>query len=207
MLSNIFARFGSPEQLVSDNGSNFTSEEFARFCKSNGIEHLRSSPHHPMSNGQAERFVDSFKRSLKKMENERNFNENLQVFLQTYRTTPNVICPLNKSPAESFLGRKPRTTFDLLFPPDNKIITRNVKMENQFNSKHGSIFRSFNINDPVWIQIHRNNNWKWEEGVIKEKVGDVNWIVETNDRRTQAHTNQLRFRNTIDDNPLSIEID
>lgn len=116
LLSTIFARFGIPKQLVSDNATNFTSEEFALFCKSNGIEHLRSSPYNPMSNGQAERFVDTFKRAIKKMEKDDIITENLLVFLHTYRTTPNTNCPNFKSPAEIFLGRKPRTIFDSLSP-------------------------------------------------------------------------------------------
>lgn len=57
---------------------------------------MRSSPYNQtdkQSNGQAERFVDTFKRTLRKMEKEGNITENLPVFLQTYRTTPNTNCP------------------------------------------------------------------------------------------------------------------
>ena len=44
----MFARNGLPEQLVSDNGPQFTSTEFADFMKGN---HILSAPHHPASNG------------------------------------------------------------------------------------------------------------------------------------------------------------
>ena len=40
----------------------------------------------------------------------------LDTFLLTYRTTPNSTLPKQQSPAEMFLGRKPRTTLDLLLP-------------------------------------------------------------------------------------------
>ena len=62
-LRTIFATFGLPEILVSDNGSVFTSEEFRVFIKRNGIRHLTSAPYHPATNGLAERAVQIFKRT------------------------------------------------------------------------------------------------------------------------------------------------
>ncbi|KAK6763649.1 hypothetical protein RB195_024100 [Necator americanus] len=63
----IFAKFGNPETLVTDNGTQFTSSHFASFCRSRGFVHIRTPPFHPQSNGQAERFVDTFKRGLAKL--------------------------------------------------------------------------------------------------------------------------------------------
>ena len=39
-LRNIFATHGLPQQLVSDNGPQFVSDEFATFMKSNGVKHI-----------------------------------------------------------------------------------------------------------------------------------------------------------------------
>ena len=57
--------FALPEQIVSDNGSQFTSEEFAAFMNANGIHHIRSAPYHPSTNGLTERFIQSLKHCLK----------------------------------------------------------------------------------------------------------------------------------------------
>ena len=55
-LTDIFARFGFPEELVSYNGKQFISKEFEAFLKSCVIRHIRVSPYYARSNGKLERF-------------------------------------------------------------------------------------------------------------------------------------------------------
>ena len=61
----IFATHGLPERIVTDNGPQFCSQEFKEFLKVNGIQHAFSAPYHPATNGEAERFVQTFKHSMK----------------------------------------------------------------------------------------------------------------------------------------------
>ena len=63
-LRDMLARWGIPEQLVSDNGPQFTSDEFRVFMQSNGVKHIRTAPYHPATNGAAERLVQTVKRAL-----------------------------------------------------------------------------------------------------------------------------------------------
>ena len=65
VLREWFSVHGIPEQVVTDNGSQFTSEGFKVFMERNGVLHIKSAPYHPASNGLAERFVQSPKQSLK----------------------------------------------------------------------------------------------------------------------------------------------
>ena len=64
-LKSIFSRHGIPETVVSDNGPQYTSEEFADFARSYDFCHVTSSPLFPQSNGHAERAVKTMKRLLK----------------------------------------------------------------------------------------------------------------------------------------------
>ena len=57
----LFATFGVPEVLVTDNGPSFVSAEFEQFLK-NSIRHKTSPPYHPATNGLAERAVQTVKR-------------------------------------------------------------------------------------------------------------------------------------------------
>ena len=56
-LRELFARFGVPKQVVTDNGLQFVFAEFKQFCKQQSILHTLFLPYHPKSNGQVERFV------------------------------------------------------------------------------------------------------------------------------------------------------
>ena len=86
-LNKIFSQFGMPEVIVSDNATQFTSAEFTQYCQQNGIQILHSPPYHPHANGQAEHFVDTFKRTLIKLKGEGTVAENIQTFLLSYRQT------------------------------------------------------------------------------------------------------------------------
>ena len=60
-LKTIFARFGMPEILVTDNGPQFASKEFEAFAKSWSFNHAITSPRYPHSNGKAENAVRTVK--------------------------------------------------------------------------------------------------------------------------------------------------
>lgn len=51
----MFARHGIPDEVMSDNGPQFASEEFKQFAQEWEFKHTTSSPGFPQSNGQSER--------------------------------------------------------------------------------------------------------------------------------------------------------
>ncbi|RXN34352.1 putative protein K02A2.6-like protein [Labeo rohita] len=65
VLRGLFSHYGVPNIIVSDNGPQFCAEQFSFFLKSNGVQHIRSAPYHPSSNGQAEHFVQTLKHAQK----------------------------------------------------------------------------------------------------------------------------------------------
>ena len=115
ILQSLFSRFGLPHQLVSDNGPRFISDEYKHFCEQNGIRRTLVAPYHLSSNGEAERFVQTFKAAMRKAE-QKELQLALTQFLLRYRTTPHLVT--GKSPAELIFGRQIRTRLDLLHPSD-----------------------------------------------------------------------------------------
>ncbi|XP_037811390.1 uncharacterized protein K02A2.6-like [Lucilia sericata] len=195
--------FGNPELIVSDNGTQFSSSMFSKFCQENGILHKFTAPYHPQSNGQAERFVDTLKRALKKLEGTGTSSENLQTFLKCYRSSPNPSSG-GKSPSELFVGRKIRINLDLLKKPTESQLQRNEKMEEQYNKRNGAKERIYNIGQKVYAKLYKLNKSEWFPGIIKRKLGNVNYEVEIENipefRAVRSHTNQLRPRYSESEN-------
>ena len=64
-IDHLLASYGLPWQLVSKNGPQFCSEEFATFLKANGVRHICCALYHYALNGLVERFMRTFKQALK----------------------------------------------------------------------------------------------------------------------------------------------
>ena len=72
------------------------SGEFRDFCETYQIELITTPPCHLRSNRQADRFVEFFKRVLKKVRATPT-KRALQQFLQVYRITPNSKTPASQT--------------------------------------------------------------------------------------------------------------
>ena len=148
LLRKSFATFGLPEVLVSDNGSNFTSEEFAAFMRANGIKHLKTAPYHPSSNGQVECAVHTFKTGLNKL-NESTLETKLSRFLFAYRTTPH--SSTGVSPAELMYNCRIRTVMDNLRPDLGKKVHQGQEQQKADYDRCAQR-RQFQVSDLVYAK-------------------------------------------------------
>ena len=83
---SIFARYGIPEEVFSDNGSQYSSRSYKDFAKQWNFTHTTSSPEFPQSNGLVERAIQTIKRTLIKC---RETNSVPYLALLALRTTNN----------------------------------------------------------------------------------------------------------------------
>ena len=184
VLRSLFARYGIPRIIVSDNGTQFTSALFAQFCKRNGIHHKLSAPYHPSTNGEAERLVQTFKYSMKA--NENDLQTALCQFLMKYRSSPHA--STGKTPASLMFNREIATRLSLLFPDA-------AASKETDERQKGEEARTFRVNDPVWIRLYSGNS-KWSSGIIVKKCGPRNYKVQMGQKVFKRHVDQLRYRHS-----------
>ena len=182
-LRAVFAQFGLPEPIVSDNRPCFSSTEFKTFLQNNGVKHLALAPYHPASNGLAERAVQIVKKGLKKVQ-AGSIQERLAKILMAYRLTPQSTTGV--SPAKLLLDKQPRTRLYLLKPNIAECVERQqCKHKGQHNVKVGE--RVFEVGDEVFVCSHRQGEL-WLPGVIRQKTGPVSFVVDLADSNGAIRT-------------------
>lgn len=106
-LKPIFARFGLPLSIRSDNGPQFQSEEFREYCAQNKIEQRFTTPLWPQANGEVERQNKSLLKRLKIAQaTGKDWKEEMLKYLICYRNTPH--STTGESPAQLLLKMKLR---------------------------------------------------------------------------------------------------
>ena len=114
-LRNIFARYGLPQEIMSDNGPQFVSKEFKHFLKANNIKELKSPPFNPPTNALAECFVQTFKHAMNNLRRKPGtWAHMIASFLLSYRMTPH--SATKTAPAEFLMGWQLRTRLSAVRP-------------------------------------------------------------------------------------------
>ena len=103
-LKAVFAWFGIPDVVVTDNGPQLSSAEFSGFSCIWGFDHVTSSPKYPQSNGKAKNGVKTVKWLFKKC---KDSGQSEFFALLDWCNTPTE--GIRTSPAQRLLGRQCRT--------------------------------------------------------------------------------------------------
>ena len=156
VIDKVFAEFGVPHTLKSDNGSPFQSDDFAKFANYFGFKHRRITPYWPRANAECERFMKTLGKSIKAATAEgRSYKQNLHAFLLNYRATPHPTTGI--SPATALFGRAIRTRLPELSVtvPDESMRQRDdfmkEKMRKYADSRLGDRRQYLDVGDKVLI--------------------------------------------------------
>ncbi|GKB47131.1 reverse transcriptase domain-containing protein [Tanacetum coccineum] len=98
-LKSLFARFGAPRAIISDRGTHFCNDQFAKVMLKYGVTHRLSTAYHPQTSGQVEVSNRGLKRILERTvgKNRASWSDKLDDALWAFRTaykTP-IGCTLN----------------------------------------------------------------------------------------------------------------
>ena len=183
-LKSMFSRYGVPDVLVSDNGPQFSSAEFATFAGKWGFEHTTSSPHYPQSNGKAENAVKTVKRLFTKC---RETGQSEFLALLDWRNTPSE--GIGTSPSQRFLGRRCRTLLPMsrsLLQPrypvedDTRAINNQKECQQYYYDRHAKPLKPLRAGETVRVRLPGQKTWS--PAVCSGPVGPRSYEVTTGEQ-------------------------
>ncbi|CAI6366913.1 unnamed protein product [Macrosiphum euphorbiae] len=145
VLQEVFAFFGLPEEIVSDNGPPFGSWLFNSYGNQSNIKITKTPPFHSQSNGLAERAVQTVKKYFKKYILDRELNnltvkEKVVRFITVYNTTPSTVTA--QSPADRMFSYKLRSILSSINPKSKVTVKEKKKLS--FNLKNNKYYEDEN---------------------------------------------------------------
>jgi transposase InsO family protein len=176
-----FARHGIPEILLTDNGPQFISVDFASFCGLYSVTHITSSPYWPKGNGKAESAVKVMKALLNK-------STDIYMSLLHYRNTPQQGHTM--SPSQRSMGRRTRNTLPiarhLLMTTTSELVQDEIALKRsrakiQYDKTASESSPAVSLGDYVYVKpspCHRGKPWKYGQVVSNPSTRSFHQDVE-----------------------------
>lgn len=182
-FSELFARFGLPSCLVTDNQSTFVSREVREYLHARNVKHLTIAPYHAATNGLAERMVGSLKSCLRTLQySSGKAEDHLLTFLAAYRRAPHTTTGV--SPAMAFLKRELQSPLSFCQPTESSVVTN--RAQRTFKDP------AFKEGDKVAVRDFVNPLHKWKLGTIIARDGQLQYTVLIDGALHRRHIEHLR---------------
>ena len=209
-LLAMFERYGVPEEISSDGGPPFNSNEYKRFLERWNVEIRLSSAYYAQSNGRAEVAVKTVKRlllgNLNPITGEVDTEQAARALL-AHRNTPSQNSHI--SPSEMLYGHKIRDHLPNKFRKLRKDWKAAKRMREMYHTRPdtkpvpvqaGKVLKPLNVGDAVAIQNQRGNKpKKWHStGQIVEVMPHRKYKIVVDGSRNITHRNRRFVRPIVE---------
>ncbi|KAK7588127.1 hypothetical protein V9T40_005372 [Parthenolecanium corni] len=217
LLKRICRDYNIPKKISTDNGSHFSNELVANFCKNKGISHVFSSTYSPQSQGLVERMNGILKNALKKYtpKNNEEWEDLVNDVVSNYNNSP-ITHFNNKSPFYLIHGYNKKSLLEnklkIVEPPSAeprldeisdvekirdeipKLIEKNAMRNKQYYDKN-KLPSIFHPNSLVLVRQAKNlaqTKSKFDGPYrVVEKLGDLTYLIKIEDKIEQIHVRRL----------------
>lgn len=217
-LNKYFCTFGLPKEILTDNGTNFVSNEFEEFLKLLGIGHRKTSIYFPQSNGCLESRHLLMKNSLACLcDSNFDWDTKIDYFTMYYN---NSLCRVTKlAPNQLYFGRllnlpmdlhsveksnfeptlkhlkKMQENFTQMFEFSLKVQKEQFEKENaKFNAQHKG--QKFQVGEEVYLRnfIHSTSLQPKSQGkfIVQRVFRNSNYLISNDEGRSlKVHSSKL----------------
>lgn len=188
-VKKMFSCHGIPKEVFTDNGSQFTSNDFKIFENDWDFAHDSSSPEYPKSNGFVERHIQTVKRSLKKA---KETMQDPYLVILMLNTTPDKD---GQSPASKMFGRHPRTLLPSIVKPKSNNPSGKLKAKHRYDKRSRDLPE---IEPHTTVRIFSRSkygNWRQKGKVLSKRKEPRSYNV-LNDRGNIIRRNRWQLTPT-----------
>ncbi|CAF3890180.1 unnamed protein product, partial [Rotaria sp. Silwood1] len=148
LKEDIISKFGTPRCILTDNGTHFTSTLMNELIKQIGTTHLYSTPYHPQTNGQVERYNSTMDAKIAALSNLRKTDWDDQLPFVTFNYNASIHSSTKQIPFEMMYGRSPVLPFD----------HQDTNVTLSHDSEHVKKLQQFlsNLNEQAKLNIIKN---------------------------------------------------
>ncbi|CAF4267456.1 unnamed protein product [Rotaria sp. Silwood2] len=148
LKEDVISKFGTPRCILTDNGTHFTSTMTNELFKQIGTTHLYSTPYHPQTNGQVERYNSTMDAKIAALSNLCKTDWDNQLPFVTFNYNATIHSSTKQIPFEIMYGRSPVLPFD----------HQDTNVNISYDSEHAKKLNQFlsKLNEQAKINIIKN---------------------------------------------------
>ncbi|GJS05867.1 reverse transcriptase domain-containing protein [Tanacetum coccineum] len=195
-LKSLFARFGTPRAIISDRGTHFCNDQFAKVMAKYGVTHRLSTPYHPQTSGQVEVSNRGIKRILERTigENRASWSDKLDDALWAFRTAYKT--PIGCTPYRLVYGKACHLPIELEHKAFWALKQTNLDLNLAGKNRKSQINELNELRDEAYENslLYKEKTKRLHDSKIKNRVFNVGDQVLLFNSRLKIFSGKLKSR-------------
>ncbi|GJX73116.1 reverse transcriptase domain-containing protein [Tanacetum coccineum] len=195
-LKSLFARFGAPRAIISDRGTHFCNDQFAKVMLKYGVTHRLSTAYHPQTSGQVEVSNRGLKRILERTvgENHASWSDKLDDALWAFRTAYKT--PIGCTPYKLVYGKACHLPIELEHKAYWALKNANFDIKTAGDQRKVQLNELSELRDQAYENslIYKEKTKRIHDAKIKNRVFNVGDQVLLFNSRLKIFSGKLKSR-------------